>query len=132
MYWNAVQQVSLYNNSCRSAVKSDDFALGSQSDPNTFGTLSPSNPYLTSILEGTEEDQTEDKYISELPNYLPQKEYVDMIKKYLNQRRVCDHNISSCDYIHNSLLEYLFPCSKITVMKIMCLTTVPKQSQVSV
>lgn len=69
-------------------MKSEDFAIGPQNDPNTFGTLSPSNRYLLSVQEGASEDQSEDKYISELPNYLPQKEYADMIKKYLNQRRV--------------------------------------------
>ncbi len=40
------------------------------------------------MQEGSEEDQIEDKFTSELPNYYPQKTYADQIKKLLRQRRV--------------------------------------------
>ncbi|XP_034250713.1 pentatricopeptide repeat-containing protein 1, mitochondrial [Thrips palmi] len=74
----------------RSPVKSEDFVAGPQDDPDTFGTLEKTNPYLENFKEGSEDDQREDAYVSELPNYLPQKEYVKRIKKLLAQRRFAD------------------------------------------
>lgn len=102
----------------RSAVESVDFTTGASDDPDTFGTLSNTYSDVSTSPAVSEDDIMEDKFTSELPNYLPQKRYADMIKKYLCQRRFADaldvlqvtmlkeHRVKPEYYIYSILISY--------------------------
>ncbi|KAE8741922.1 hypothetical protein FOCC_FOCC012574 [Frankliniella occidentalis] len=102
----------------KSTVIAEDYSTIPQDDPDNFGTLTKSNNDILSVQEGSEEDKAEDKFISELPNYYPQKTYANMIKKYLRQRRFQDavdvlmvtmlkeHRVKPEYYIYSILISY--------------------------
>lgn len=99
-------------------VKQENYAMGPPGDPDSFGTMVKSNPYLLRVYEGADGDKIEEEYTSELPNYLPQKQYAQMINKYLRQRRFSDalnvlqvtmlkeHRVQPEYYIYNILISH--------------------------
>ncbi|KAK3929850.1 Pentatricopeptide repeat-containing protein 1, mitochondrial [Frankliniella fusca] len=102
----------------KSAVVAEEYSNLPLDDPDNFGTLSKSNDGVLSLQEGSEDDEKEDMFTSELPNYYPQKTYADQIKKLLRQRRFADaldvlqvtmlkeHRVKPEYYIYSILIAY--------------------------